>query len=184
MKVQFLASALAAAALVAGCANHTNTVRVEPSYQDAANNSFLKTNQNAALQLIGGYDTTAFQNSPLLVATIVDVNDTRVSAPLGRTLSEQYASTLANAGMNVREIKLRGNVFVQEGTGELLLSREIQDIAKSQNSGVVLVGTYSAAARFTYVSLKLVRTQDSRIVSAYDYTLPNNRDVRRLLQSN
>lgn len=47
---------------------------------------------------------------------------------------------------------------------------------------MVLVGTYSAAASFTYVSLKLVRTEDSRIVRGHDYALPNDRDVQRLLQ--
>ncbi|THU02746.1 hypothetical protein E9531_06480 [Lampropedia puyangensis] len=182
MKIQFLAS-LAAAVALTGCSYNTNAVRSEPSYQDATANTFLSTNQEAAQKLIAGYGAANFENNPLLVATIVDVNDTRVSAPLGRTLSEQYSSTLANSGLNVREIKLRGNVFVQEGTGELLLSREVQNVAKSQNSAIVLVGTYSAASRFTYVSLKLVRTEDSRIISAYDYALPNNRDIRRLLQT-
>lgn len=182
MKVQFLASLVAAVALT-GCSYNTNAVRSEPSYQDASANTFLATNQEAALKLIAGFAPETFQDRPLLVATIVDVNDTRVSAPLGRTLSEQYSSALANAGLNVREIKLRGDVFVQEGTGELLLSREVQNVAKSQNSSLVLVGTYSAASRLTYISLKLVRTEDSRIISAYDYALPNNRDIRRLLQS-
>ena len=46
---------------------------------------------------------------------------------------------------------------------------------------LVLVGTYSAAANYTYVSLKLVRTEDSRIIRGYDYALPNDRDVQRLL---
>ena len=46
---------------------------------------------------------------------------------------------------------------------------------------MVLVGTYSAAANFTYVSLKLVRTEDGRIVRGHDYALPNDRDVQRLL---
>jgi hypothetical protein len=45
------------------------------------------------------------------------------------------------------------------------------------------VGTYSPAAAYTYVSLKFVRTQDGRIVRAYNYALPNDRDVNRLLQS-
>lgn len=182
MKIKFLTAALVAAT-VAGCANTNNTVRVDPTYKEASSSAFLTTNAEAAQNLIRGFDLSSLQNSPLLVATIVDVNDTRVSAPLGRTLSEQYTSTLANAGLNVREIKLRGNLFVQEGAGELLLSRELQNIARSHNAGVVLVGTYSAAAQFTYVSIKLVRTEDSRILSAYDYALPNNRDVRRLLQT-
>ncbi len=50
------------------------------------------------------------------------------------------------------------------------------------NANMVLVGTYSVAANFTYVSLKFVRTEDSRIIRAYDYTLPNDKDVTRLLQ--
>ena len=121
-------------------------------------------------------------SGPVLVATVVNVNDMSRSAPLGRTLSEQYASVMAGKGFNVKEIKLRGEVFVKEGAGELLLSREIKDIARNQNAALVLVGTYSAAANFTYVSLKLVRTEDSRIVRGHDYALPNDRDVQRLLQ--
>ena len=74
-----------------------------------------------------------------------------------------------------------GDVYVKEGAGELLLSREIKDIARSHNASLVLVGTYSAAANFTYVSLKLVRTEDSRIIRGHDYALPNDRDVQRLL---
>ena len=81
----------------------------------------------------------------------------------------------------VKEIKLRGEVFVKEGAGELLLSREIKSIARSQNASMVLVGTYSPAASFTYVSMKLVRTEDSRIIRGHDYALPNDRDVQRLL---
>ena len=103
------------------------------------------------------------------------------SAPLGRTLSELYASQLSAKGYNVKELKLRGDVYVKEGTGELLLSREIKDIARNHNAALVLVGTYSAAAKYTYVSLKLVRTDDSRIVRSHDYALPNNIDIQRLL---
>ena len=46
---------------------------------------------------------------------------------------------------------------------------------------MVLVGTFSPAANYTYISLKLVRTEDSRIIRGHDYALPNDRDVNRLL---
>ncbi|MBS0608027.1 MAG: hypothetical protein JSS19_01560, partial [Proteobacteria bacterium] len=92
-----------------------------------------------------------------------------------------YANNMAAIGFNVKEIKLRGDVFVKEGAGELLLSREIKDIARNHNASMVLVGTYSTAANFTYVSMKLVRTEDSRIIRGHDYALPNDRDVQRLL---
>ena len=84
---------------------------------------------------------------------------------------------------NVKELKLRGDVFVREETGELMLSREIKDIAKLHSAGLVLVGTYSAAAQLTYVSLKLVRTDTGQIVRGHDYALPNDSDVSKLLQT-
>lgn len=177
-------ASIAAASVLAGCSVFQPApvaVRAEPSYQDAGNNAFLLSSKDAVNQLLVGMDVNAVGPGPVLVATIVDVNDTSRSAPLGRTLSEQYATNMAMAGYNVKEIKLRGTVFVREGAGELLLSREVRDIARTHNAAMVLVGTYSPASAYTYVSMKLVRTEDSRIIRGYDYALPMDRDVKRLL---
>lgn len=185
MKLSRLPSLVALAAasvLLTGCFNSTVPVRVGPTYEEAAASQFLDSNRDAVVKLTAGFDLSSLGQGPVLVATVVNVNDLSRSAPLGRTLSEQYASHMAAIGFNVKEIKLRGDVFVREGAGELLLSREIKDIARSHNASLVLVGTYSAAANFTYVSLKLVRTEDSRIIRGHDYALPNDRDVQRLLQ--
>ena len=180
MKSTVLLTALAAT-LLAGCATNNAPVRVEPTYQEAASSQFLQSNRDAVTKLIAGLDLNASGAGPVLVATVVNVNDLTRSAPLGRTLSEQYASHMAASGFNVKEVKLRGDLFVKEGAGELLLSREVKDIARNHNASMVLVGTYSAAASYTFVSLKLVRTEDSRIIRGHDYALPNDRDVQRLL---
>ena len=182
MKTLAILSTLAAAAVLAGCNSAPQNVgRAEPTYQDAATAPLLQNSREAVSKLTAGFDLNALGGGPVLVATVVNVNDLSRSAPLGRTLSEQYASQMAALGFNVKEVKLRGDIFVKEGAGELLLSREIKDIARSYNASLVLVGTYSPAANFTYVSLKLVRTEDSRIVRGHDYALPNDRDVQRLL---
>ncbi|WP_404301003.1 FlgO family outer membrane protein [Alicycliphilus denitrificans] len=176
-----LALALVSALSVAGCAQQATQLRAEPTYQEAANAPLLQSSRDAVGRLVAGLDVAATGPGPALVATVVNVNDLSRSAPLGRTLSEQYANHMAALGFDVKEIKLRGDVFVKEGAGELLLSREIKDIARHHNASMVLVGTYSPAANFTYVSMKLVRTEDSRIIRGHDYALPNDRDVQRLL---
>ena len=182
MKTLAILSTLAAAAVLAGCNSAPQNVgRAEPTYQDAATAPLLQNSREAVSKLTAGFDLNALGGGPVLVATVVNVNDLSRSAPLGRTLSEQYASQMAALGFNVKEVKLRGDIFVKEGAGELLLSREIKDIARSYNASPVPVGTYSPAANFTYVSLKLVRTEDSRIIRGHDYALPNDRDVQRLL---
>lgn len=181
MKPAFIFCASTALALLAGCAN-TTPPRVDPTYEEAAASKFMVANREAINKLVAGFDLGPLGDTPVLVSTIVNVNDTRRAAPLGRTLSEQYANHMVNAGFNVKEIKLRGDVFVREETGELLLSREIKEIAQSHHANYVLVGTYSSAANMTYISLKFVRTQDGRIVRGYDYALPNDKDIIKLLQ--
>ncbi len=182
MKTLAILSTLAAAAVLAGCNSAPQNVgRAEPTYQEAATAPLLQNSREAVSKLTAGFDLNALGGGPVLVATVVNVNDLSRSAPLGRTLSEQYASQMAAHGFNVKEVKRRGDINVNEGAGELLLSREIKDIARSYNASLVLVGTYSPAANFTYVSLKLVRTEDSRIIRGHDYALPNDRDVQRLL---
>lgn len=169
--------------VVAGCVTPQSVVQppTKPTYAAATQHPFLHSSRSAVDELLRGWDVSQLQQSPVLVATIVNVNKLDHSAPLGRTLSELYASQLVSQGLNVKEMKLRGTVYVKEDTGELLLSREIRDIATQHSAAVVLVGTYSPAARYTYISLKLVRTTDSRILRSYDYALPNDLDVQRLL---
>ena len=182
MKRAILLSVIAVA--LSGCASNEppSSRRAGPTYEAASQNAFLDSGRTAVVKLVEGLPPRALADGPMLVSTIVNVNNLTRSAPLGRTLSEQYASHLSSLGFNVKEVKLRGDLFVREGTGELLLSRELRDIARSHNAAVVLVGTYSPATDYTYVSVKLVRTEDSRILRGHDYALPNDRDVQRLLQ--
>lgn len=179
---KILVLAAISAVVLAGCASQQPTVRAEPTYESVQQDRFQAANRAAAIQLVAGLTPAALGDAPVLVATIVNINDLRRTAPLGRTLSEQYTTALVQSGFNVKEVKLRGDLFVQEGTGELLLSRELRNIAKAHSASYVLVGTYSVAATLTHINLKMVRTEDARIVRAHDYALPNDRDVRQLLQ--
>lgn len=171
----------AALALTACASNPTPVASTAPTYTTAAQNPFISSSRAAVHALVDGFDVAQLEQAPVLVATVVNVNDLNRSAPLGRTLSEMYASQLSAKGFNVKELKLRGSVYVKEGTGELLLSREIRDIAFNHNAALVLVGTYSQATQYTYVSMKLVRVADGRIIRSHDYALPNDRDVQRML---
>lgn len=182
MKKTILASIIIGSVALSACAPQQAVVRGDPTYESIAQDRFQSTNRAAVQQLVTGLDSAQFNDAPVLVATIVNINDLRRTAPLGRTLSEQYTSGLVQRGFNVKEVKLRGDLFIQEGTGELLLSRELKDIARAHSANYVLVGTYSVAATLTHINLRLVRTDDARIIRAHDYALPNDRDVMRLLQ--
>lgn len=118
---------------------------------------------------------------PVLVATIVQVDRLNESSRLGRLISEQIAGRMAQRGVRVTELKLRETLAMRPGQGELLLSREVREVSQAQAAQAVVVGTYAVASQAVYVSLKLVNPHGNAVVSAYDYALPLDDDVRGLL---
>ncbi len=120
-------------------------------------------------------------SKPILVASLVNVDDMQSSSTFGRIVAEQIGSRVAQNGYRVIEMKLRDSVFIQEHRGELLLSRELIDISKAHDAHAVVVGTYAASKYVAYVSVKMVSTADSSILSSYDYSVPVGTDTRQLL---
>jgi TolB-like protein len=119
---------------------------------------------------------------PILVASFVNIDDLNQSSTLGRMVSEQIASRLAQQGFKIIETKLRqGSIFVQKGKGEFLLSRELLNLSVNQGAQGVLVGTYAVSKHFIFISARIVRTEDSSVITGYDYEIPQNKTTRSML---
>ncbi|CAG1772547.1 hypothetical protein BAC2_02647 [uncultured bacterium] len=165
-------------AMLAGCAS-------DLTYLDARIDPFISTNYKAADALVDSIKSSGHALPPdatLMVGTLVNIDSLEESSRLGRTISEQVQARLTQRGFKVIELKLRGALFIKKDQGELLLSREVQDLRASHKAEAVVVGTYSVAKQFIYVNLKMVDA-DNLAVSAHDYTLPLDRNVRALLKS-
>jgi TolB-like protein len=158
---------LAILLLLSGCAAQpTGSI-----YNTAADSQFIKANYMAAESLVKTSLTALDKSAPIVVATLVNIDSLEQSSTLGRTITEQVASRLANMGYTVKEVKLRGTLFVKSSTGELLLSRELKEISVSHKAQAMVVGTYSDANAYVYVNLKLVDVNNT-IISGYDYVMP------------
>jgi len=123
------------------------------------------------------------RHRPIIVASFVDIDDLQNSSSFGRIVAEQMGSYIAQQGHKVIEMKLRNNVFIQQMTGELLLSRELRNISFQHDAYAVLVGTYAESKRIVYVSAKLIRAEDSVILASHDYSMPVGTDTKRLLRA-
>ena len=152
-----------------------------PTYQAAESSEFTQANYAAADKLIGASAVPIDRNVPMLVATLVNIDSMNQSSRLGRLVSEQVATRLTQLGFSVVEMKLRSNVYIREGTGELLLSRDVRDLSQSHNAQVVVVGNYAVAAGYVYLTLKTVTVADNRVVGAVNYLLPLNENNKALL---
>ena len=122
-------------------------------------------------------------DEPIMAASFVNIDDLTESSTLGRIVSEQIASRLAQHGFKVVEIKLRQeSVFIEEGKGEFLLSREVLSLGETRGAHAVLVGTYAVSRDFIFISTRVVRTEDNSVVTGYDYELPNDSTTRSMLK--
>ena len=119
----------------------------------------------------------------ILTASFANIDDLTESSTLGRIVSEQIASRLAQHGFKIVEVKLRQeSIFIEEGKGEFLLSREVMSLGETRGAHAVLVGTYAVSKNFIFISVRVVRTEDNSVVAGYDYELPNDSTTRSMLR--
>jgi len=153
-----------------------------PTYQAAESSEFTEANYSAVDKLVSATAVPIDKNLPVLIATVVNIDSLNQSSRLGRLISEQVATRLTQRGYNVVEMKLRNNVYIREGTGELLLSRDVRELTKNYNAQVVVVGNYAVAAGYVYLTLKAVTATDNRVIAAVNYLLPLTENNKALLE--
>jgi len=140
-------------------------------------------NYDAADQLMQRAGARITHDTPMLVGTIGDVNNVESSSTLGRTITEQLSSRLAERGYKVAELKLRQGISIQRGgmdaasSGEYLLSRDVNEIAGQHKAAIALTGTYSLGAQNVLINLRLIDIRSGNIITGYDYVLPKNADT-------
>ena len=144
----------------------------------------LKINYNALDSLIKKLAPDSIKEGPILVASFVSLDNLNESSTFGRVISEQVASRFKQKGYTTIEMKLRTTVFIKEGSGEFLLSRELSKIGNKHSAQAVIVGSYTAASDRVYLTIRVVNVEDSEILASYDYNIPMSRDVFKMLLKN
>ena len=119
---------------------------------------------------------------PIMVTSLANIDNLDRSSTLGRLLGDQIVARVAQLGYPVSDVKLR-NGYVVNANGEFMLSRDVRVLAQQHSAQAVVVGTYAAGSREVYVSLRLVRLADSRVVSSLDYSLPRGHNTNSLLRA-
>lgn len=136
---------------------------------------------NAAQQMIASNpDLTRY--SPMIAATFVSIDNLSQSSTFGRISSEIMASALAQQGMQVREVKMRDSMFIEESVGELILSRQVQRLSAQHNARSILMGTYAQGQDYLYVSTRVVRSGDAMVLGSADFRVKLDNNMRSLLE--
>lgn len=169
------AAALVLALGLAGCQTQQAREEEPVNLVEVSYGAADTLNQNLGGRLDSG--------KPVLSATFVNVDNMTDSSSLGRILSEQTASRFAQHGYTIVEAKLRNDIFIQEGGGEFMLSREIQALSKQHDAQAVIVGTYAVGKESVYISARVVRVTDNVVIGSHDYSIPMAKDIKAMLRS-
>ena len=167
--------------LVSACSDlYTNDAAYMPS-QDTAALDLVETSHQVAERLVDTSQQVLDRREPIVVASLVNVNDLQQSSVLGRIVAEQIRSRLTQLGYVTRELRYRGSILVRTGNGELVLSRDVKTISNVQEAQAVVAGVYAVAESNVYVTLRLLKAEDGTVISSADYVLPKGQDVTSLL---
>ena len=170
------------AIFLVGCSGSDRPVR-QISYEDAANSELIAANYKAANALIAQSRLSLALEQPVMMATVVNINQLETSSAFGRLVSEHISAKFSQSGFKMIEMKARKNVYMKRNEGELLLTREIKDIAAEHNAQAIVVGLYAVSTDTVFVNVKVIHPNGNQVLAAYDYAVPYDSNNRALLQT-
>lgn len=167
--------------MLAACSD-TPPTKPEPTWEQASNNQLIPTNYKAADALLAQLTPILIKSQPLIIATIVNIDQLDRSTTLGRLISEHVSARFTKAGYRMIELKYRNSVYVKREQGELMLTREIKDLAHSHDAQAVIVGTYGTGGDYAFINLKVIQPATNIVLAAEDYAIPLTAPIRALLR--
>ena len=163
---------------LSGCAMHKDY-----SNSHLRSSEFIQLNQRAVDQVSNQLAHRMLQKDyPVLVATVVNMNQLNSTSTFGRLVSEQIAARLSQLHYQIVEPKLRGDLVVR-ADGEFLMTRELKEMAKAFSAQAVVVGTYVESTKDVFVNIKVVQPETNQVLAATSYAIPMAKDVAVMLKN-
>ena len=137
-----------------------------------------------AVQLKQNSKWALSSNRQLLLTSIVNIDDFYQTSRFGRTLTDALASRLFRHGFGIVEIRKASHLMVKEGSGELMLTRDISLMTGEQNVEAVVVGTYSLTPNSVIVSIWMIEPDTQEVLSVADMEIQRSSNINHMLFSN
>ena len=160
--------------LIPGAARENPQPYIEEAYELK-----LKVRELAA-QMLETQNNQALTGLVAIPTSFASLDDFTESTQLGRYLSETMIYEFNQRGFPVREYRLSGSIILQEGNGELALTRNLPPVPAKQSWATLLVGTYQRDTAAVFVHAKLIRASDGLVLRTAHLVLPLNRLMKRM----
>ena len=173
---------LCAVFMLSGCEHSLKKEPLYPNHSIGESDPFIAQNYKAADSLINQLAQRISKSQPVIIATVVNIDSLHKSSTFGRIVSEQVSGRFTQSGYSMIEMKFRGDVYMEQTQGELILTREIKNLATSQNAQAVIVGTYAQSKNNVFVNLKVVNPNNNVVMAVCDYSFGLNPNISTMLE--
>jgi hypothetical protein len=144
--------------------------------------TFIDRNHAAADELIEGLKAVVHPETRILSSVFVSNEDFSETSSLARLATSHFSGRITQAGFKVVESRLRDTIRYVPKEGEFALSRETAKLLQNvYQAEALLLGHYTVDDEAVFISAKVIRLDDSTVISSCDYSLPNRGMVSRLL---
>lgn len=123
----------------------------------------------------------SFKSYPVIVTTFVSLNELDKSSVFGRMMAEKLLHFMNKNGFNVVEVRRAQDLFIKKEVGEMILTRDISELAQLTKAKSVLAGTYVATSNALIINARLIDINTPRILSSYSYEVAMTDEVISLL---
>ncbi|MFN3700922.1 MAG: hypothetical protein ACK4VI_05280 [Alphaproteobacteria bacterium] len=161
----------AALFFLAGCTAVSEVLQQTNEYVFFRDVNLQERNYAAADYLSSITGATIDKRTTLLVPEpLLHANNTGMTSPFGTLVSEQVGVRFAQLGYRVHLTDDRNPRTASPAT------------IPAPNEGVSISGTYLPGGSHADIRLRLVERATGRVLGAFDYSLPVNREVSRLMK--
>lgn len=120
--------------------------------------------------------------APVIVTTFVDLNDLGKTSVFGRMMAERLIDELSKQGFKVLEVRRAQDLFMKKDVGEMILTRDVAELAGSTNARSVLAGTYVATEQSVIINARLIDTKSPQVISTVSFEVAMTQEIQGLLQ--
>lgn len=135
----------------------------------------------SAAELMAQRSVPISKDRPIVVATLVDIDDLNRSSTLGRLASQLIADKYSQHGYLIKDLTYTRGLELKPGTGTLVLSEDVRNVAARNNAQAVIAGTYAVGGREIYLNIRLLRADDGAILSSADLVVPLDHDTEPMV---
>jgi hypothetical protein len=177
---------LVTATLLSGCAlpGSNAGAEVQSKTQPDTHKSDLASLVYHAAQTLGDRAESLDKARPIIVSTIVSVDNLEHASTFGRLVSQLVANRLQQRGYLVRDVTYMRALELRPETGELVLTREASKVGAAANAQAVVAGTYALGGQEIYLNLRLIDAASGVVVSSTDVVIALNENTSALFGSN